>query len=226
MQAPIKIKYSATPGKVPLTTDLSAGELAVNVYDAKLFMKQEDGQGGEAVVAIGGVPTGGIMMWSGSVANIPDGWLLCDGTNGTPDLRGRFVLGAGGTYSVGDSGGQESITDVPSHSHNLSGNTGSGGSHTHTGSTSNTGAHTHGIKRQHTGGLASYALILSQDATAYTTGYTTNINTNSSGAHSHNFTTASAGDHTHTLSGTAAATGSASVDIRPPYYALCYIMKA
>lgn len=41
-----------------------------------------------------GFPSGGIIMWSGSYEDIPDGWQLCDGTNGTPDLRGRFVLGA------------------------------------------------------------------------------------------------------------------------------------
>lgn len=46
----------------------------------------------EAVASIPGasIPTGGIIIWSGSA--VPDGWALCDGTNGTPDLRGRFVL--------------------------------------------------------------------------------------------------------------------------------------
>ena len=50
-------------------------------------------------------PSGGIVMWSGSVASIPSGWLLCDGTNGTPDLRNRFIVGAGSTYAVGATGG-------------------------------------------------------------------------------------------------------------------------
>lgn len=40
------------------------------------------------------VPTGVIVMWSGTVATIPSGWLICDGTNSTPDLRDRFVIGA------------------------------------------------------------------------------------------------------------------------------------
>jgi hypothetical protein len=40
------------------------------------------------------VPSGGIIMWSGSIASIPSGWLLCDGTNSTPDLRDRFIVGA------------------------------------------------------------------------------------------------------------------------------------
>jgi hypothetical protein len=41
-----------------------------------------------------GIPVGGIIMWSGSIATIPGGWALCNGDNGTPDLRDRFVVGA------------------------------------------------------------------------------------------------------------------------------------
>lgn len=52
---------------------------------------------------------------------IPDGWALCNGENGTPDLRDKFVLGAGAAYAVGDAGGEEShrltINEMPSHSH-------------------------------------------------------------------------------------------------------------
>lgn len=51
------------------------------------------------------VPSGGIILWYGSVANIPHQFVLCDGNNGTPDLRDRFVVGAGATYNPGDSGG-------------------------------------------------------------------------------------------------------------------------
>lgn len=46
-----------------------------------------------------------ITLWAGSVASIPSGWTLCNGANGTPDLRNRFVVGAGDTYAVGASGG-------------------------------------------------------------------------------------------------------------------------
>jgi hypothetical protein len=41
-----------------------------------------------------GFPSGGIIMWSGTIATIPSGWLLCNGSSGTPDLRNRFVIGA------------------------------------------------------------------------------------------------------------------------------------
>jgi hypothetical protein len=58
-------------------------------------------------------------MWSGSVVSIPAGWALCDGSNSTPDLRNRFVIGAGSTYSVGNTGGSKDAT-VVSHSHTAS----------------------------------------------------------------------------------------------------------
>lgn len=65
--------------------------------------------------------SGMIMFWSGSANNIPDGWALCDGANGTPDLTDRFVIGVGKTYNVGDIGGEEAhtltIDEMPSHNH-------------------------------------------------------------------------------------------------------------
>lgn len=70
--------------------------------------------------ALNGVPKGVITMWSGSIANIPQGWALCNGQNGTPDLRDRFVVGAGNGYTVGASGGAAvtlTISQMPSHTH-------------------------------------------------------------------------------------------------------------
>ena len=69
-----------------------------------------------------GVPTGTIVMWSGTT--IPDGWALCNGSNGTPDLRDRFVVGAGSSYSLKATGGAATVTltlsQIPSHSHSFS----------------------------------------------------------------------------------------------------------
>ncbi len=62
------------------------------------------------------IPGGVIVMWSGSLATIPEGWLLCDGTNSTPDLRDRFVVGAGGTYTPAVTGGSANAI-VVSHTH-------------------------------------------------------------------------------------------------------------
>ena len=79
----------------------------------------------------GMVPTGGIIMWSGTVANIPTGWYLCNGSNGTPDLRDKFIVGAkqddGGvaktniTGSLTQAGGSTTIdiTQIPAHTHDV-----------------------------------------------------------------------------------------------------------
>jgi len=62
------------------------------------------------------LPSGVIVIWSGSTGSIPSGYVICDGTNGTPDLRNSFVLGAGNSYTVGQTGGStDSI--VVSHTH-------------------------------------------------------------------------------------------------------------
>jgi len=67
------------------------------------------------------IPSGVITMWGGSIANIPDGWTLCDGTDGTPDLQDKFIVGAGNQYAVDDTGGADSVQltldEMPSHSH-------------------------------------------------------------------------------------------------------------
>jgi hypothetical protein len=77
-------------------------------------------------------PSGGIIIWSGSAAAIPTGWVLCNGSNSTPDLRDRFVVGAGSTYSVGGTGGSANAIVV---------------SHTHTATSTVTDpGHTHSIR--------------------------------------------------------------------------------
>ena len=86
------------------------------------------------------VPTGCILIWSGSTGSIPSGFLLCDGTNGTPDLRNSFIVGAGNSYTVGQTGGSadaivvshthtatSTVTD-PQHSHGVHAGAGTQGS--------------------------------------------------------------------------------------------------
>ena len=62
------------------------------------------------------VPSGCILLWSGSTGSIPSGFLLCDGNNGTPDLRNSFIIGAGNSYTVGQTGGSADAI-VVSHTH-------------------------------------------------------------------------------------------------------------
>lgn len=85
------------------------------------------GTSGQVMVSAGSgnTPTWGnafvagmIMLWSGSSGTIPSGWLLCDGSNSTPDLRNRFVVGATSTYAVGATGGSADAI-VVSHTHTL-----------------------------------------------------------------------------------------------------------
>jgi len=148
-------------------------------------------------VAAAAFPVGGIIMWSGSVASIPSGWALCNGSNGTPDLRNRFVVGAGSTYAVNATGGSADAI-VVSHTHTFSATTSSAGSHTHT---------------INNGGSLSSAV--SNGGVAGTVTPTSTINT-----------TNAAGDHAHTISGTTASTGSSGTNANlPPYYALAYIIK-
>jgi microcystin-dependent protein len=84
------------------------------------------------VITAGGgiIPSGGIIMWSGSIASIPSGWFLCNGSNGTPDLRNRFVVGAGSTYGVNATGGSADAI-VVSHNHTASSSVSDPG-HVHT----------------------------------------------------------------------------------------------
>jgi microcystin-dependent protein len=107
-----------------------------------------------------------IMLWSGSIASIPSGWALCDGSSGTPNLRDRFVVGAGNTYAVNATGGSADAI-VVSHTHSI---TDSG--HAHDISVSESGS---GALR---GGFGSY--IFGEKTTTSTTGITIN-STGSSG---------------------------------------------
>lgn len=76
-------------------------------------------------------PVGLISMWSGEISEIPAGWVLCDGQNGTPDLRNKFIRGAENQNDLGTRGGEDSITlkavNMPPHTHDFSAH----GSHSH-----------------------------------------------------------------------------------------------
>ena len=162
------------------------------------------------------LPSGIICMWSGAQNDIPAGWALCDGTNGTPDLRNKFIIGAGARYIVAETGGATqrtissgvgnttlTVDQIPSHTHDkgtyeITGTfTASDYGFTYSGAFYNNGGG-NGIPNK-SGGGATVGFKASSSWTG-SSGYT-------GGTQS----------HTHTFS--------ATVNTVPPYYALCFIMK-
>lgn len=150
------------------------------------------------VAAVSVIPSGVIAIWKGSLISIPSGWVLCNGSNGTPDLRDKFVVGAAGTYSVSGTGGSATVTlttdQIPAHNHVASSNS--------------TGAHTHDINGYPTGGAQGLVIASGAD----TGGGINVVTTQSGGIHSHAITINNTGG------------GTAHTNL-PPYYALAYIMK-
>jgi hypothetical protein len=143
------------------------------------------------------VPSGLIAIWSGSTGSIPSGWLLCNGSNGTPDLRNSFILGAGNTYAVGATGGSTDAIVV---------------SHTHTATSTSTVSdpgHFHSIGVESAAAGASSGKYDLNNPTG-------TVNTNSAVT---GITVA-----TTTTNATAGVSGSGAN--MPPYYALAYIMKS
>jgi len=161
------------------------------------------------------VPIKGIIMYSGLQADIPANWAICDGNNGTPNLVNKFVVAAA-SFDVGteewrtavdgtskESGGAATMllgtANLPSHNHGSGSLSASGGNHSHT-------------------YIDQYVVI--------NNGYRPWPASNNDCA-ARNVSTGGNGSHTHSISGSTGNQGSGqSFSILPPYYALCYIMKA
>lgn len=131
-----------------------------NIYERIMVLESLKG---------GGVPIGSVMMWKGSYETIPDGFQLADGTNGTPDLRGYFLMGIGADET------DDNLLE-----------TGGNTAHVHTmGTVSTASAHTHGVYLNNSSGFVNAASGVMSAAL-------------SSHNHSWSAVTNSAGSHTHT----------------------------
>lgn len=180
-------------------------------------------------------PIGGVIMWSGSIATIPAGWVICNGgtytrTDGAgsivaPNLYDRFVVGAGVSYGVGAIGGAVAVTpsgavgyyaltisDIPAHGHGV-----------------NDPGHAHGVNdpghtHLYSGPVAgtsqagSINPVISSASNQNTAGSSTGISIAAAGTGISIQANGSGGAHTHSFSGN-------SQENRPPFYALAFIMK-
>lgn len=167
-----------------------------------------------------------IILWDGDEQNPPAGWKVCDGTNGTPDLRNRFIVGAGDTYSVGSTGGSASVTlsstQIPQHSHPATVSLSPSGSHSHAVSISSSGSHSHPFSPSNTVTRASGA---GSSATGSSGAGVNPIGPVSAHNHS-NLSTGTEGDHTHSISIVGGSVGSGQAhENRPPYHALVFLMQ-
>jgi len=167
------------------------------------------------------VPIGMISMWAGALNEIPMGWELCDGSNGTPNLKGRFIVGYDpneANYSeIGETGGEDRVTlsvdQMPSHDHAAS--SGESGSHN---STYRDTIYTEESSRGNTTGVNGVEFIGSGGENRNST-----TDTNGSGVHSHyRNRTLDIENHSHTVNVNNKG-GGESHENRPPYYTLAYI---
>ena len=147
-------------------------------------------------------PYGAIVIWSGNPAALPTGWVLCDGANSTPDLRDKFIINAGNTYTKDDTGGASSITltntELPAHRHYI---------------TTSNHTHNHSIRTE-------FGMNQGVNFVAPNGQYMQASNVNSY-ISNHPFTP-TIHNHTHYAG---ASGGNSSFSNLPPYYALAYIMK-
>lgn len=185
------------------------------------------------IIAATQVPRGIITMWSGATNAVPSGWALCDGNNGTPNLKDRFIVGAGQSYGVGNTGG--SITQTPSVWTNAAGtgiqvagtaiNESQMPWHTHGGSVGSDASITiqRSVHQTYAGEWLSaghfYAADSPPDATRRPLKeFSASLSINGTGGNQPHYHGVTDNGHAHTASASA-------IDVRPPYYALAFIMK-
>jgi len=234
------------------------GNIGIGTNDPGSYKLRVDGSVRATSLEVGGVtnahiPSGAIGIWHGNSTDIPPGWVICDGANGTPDLRNKFIRCANGEINVGQTGGSDNTTlsdaaMLASHSHPVS-------------VTAANSTHKHNVGTgyaQHSHGTSSYndshrhnadninwrqnRYYINNNVGAQVGGqWATHANsqipyehTNYAGAHSHNLPTnhiphnhgGGSNRSVHTHSASSGDTGSGDdIPVTNRYYALYYIMK-
>ena len=187
------------------------------------------------------VPIGSIIMYYGNIAELPSNWIVCDGTNGTPDLRNMFIQGTNIEAEIGDIGGNKDIVNsLHSHTmtidengtHNHDVTMTDENNHVHTGSVGSE-LHTHNMFDTSLGWVPSGYYELNNHALVNPD---TPLTTLVSGEHVHGFETLVDGGHTHEITMTIENNHTHTVNISdsgedpidknlPPYTYLHYIKR-
>lgn len=217
----------------PINKEDFTGQTFIGIQignDLELMPRQQLTSVAYALKAADAIPKGGIIMWSGALADIPAGWVLCDGTDidgdnvpDTPDLRDRFILGAGNIYNSGIIGGEDkhalTINELAQHYHSMSDhrhsidppNTNSGGQS----ATHNHQANADGGTDNSNGG---YFRIDSGVSKTIPTGAASNN-------HTHAINIPAFWSSYNGSGNTSSAGVGAAHNNMPPYYSLAFIMK-
>ncbi len=201
---------SVSGGPITTNGNITVNNTGVTAITAGTGIAVNQANGAVTVSSTFQIPTGIIVMWSGADNAIPSGWALCNGTNGTPDLRNRFIIASGGSFATNSTGGSFNLQNL---------NTQTAGAHDHSGATathaltiSEMPNHNHsipnavGATQAERGTTNHQAFNQAQLVTA--TGFT-----GGGLGHSHNIFID--GTHSHAVTGS----------YTPPYYSLAYIMK-
>jgi len=238
----------ANPNPGDLWFESDSGNLYIsyiNPGDLTRSWVATGGSSGEPGTGAFSVPVGTITMWGGDVADIHPNWAVCDGQYGTPDLRDRFIVGAGSFYEKGQTGGRSSVQltvdEMPSHTHTatakatrMTGTTSGAGGHNHTLSDpghfhgpfpNSSGYITHGAA-----GTYSHIAGINPGGGFSDQGVGSNPSTAAAGT---GMWMDAVGDHSHTFSidvnpggvNISATGGGQAFDITPKFFALCYVMK-
>jgi len=178
----LKVYQSLTVENISVKNNISIEN--ITSIKGTIWLNEDAGVIGQAMTTQGnGAPpiwtdmftTGMVMIWYGSINTVPTGWAVCDGTNGTPNLKNKFVIGAGGTYGVNIPGGYADA-QLPTH--------------THAGSTNSAGAHAHSTLNGYTGEYGNGAVAPGVTGPLFTS---TMDKTSTEGAHTHTVTVNAAG---------------------------------